>query len=186
MITPMEIYQREFKRKALNGLDPEDVEDFLFQVAEDMEALMKENAELKQNQGGGAPASRQEPQPAAVDDDRSAQALEQAQAEAARIKAKAEAEARGLLNRAKAQAEKISRQQGGEGAPAGAGDSSERIKKYQDMLVRHLSQVTLLLDEEGEVDESGELDPSTDLSSDSAPEGTGTTLLEPDANDARE
>ena len=184
MITPMEIYQREFKRKALNGLDPEDVEDFLFQVAEDMEALIKENAELKQNQGRGAPASRQEPQPAA--DDRSAQALEQAQAEAARIKAKAEAEARGLLNRARAEAEKISRQQGGEGAPASGGDSSERIKKYQDMLVRHLSQVTLLLDEEGQVDESGELDPSTDLSSDSAPEGTGTTLLEPDANDARE
>ena len=184
MITPMEIYQREFKRKALNGLDPEDVEDFLFQIAEDMEALMKENADLKESLAGGAPASRQEPQPAGGD--RSAQALEQAQGQAVRIKAKAEAEARALLNQARAEAKKISQRKGGESPETSGGDSSERIKKYQDMLVRHLSQVTLLLEEEGSVDESGELDPSTDLSPDSASERTGTTLLEPNAPDSRE
>lgn len=182
MITPMEIYQREFKRKALNGLDPEDVEDFLFQVAEDMEALMKENTELKQSLEGGAPASRQEPQPAAADS-RSAETLEQAQAEAATIKAKAEMEARTILNQARAEAKKISRQKGGESPQTSAGGVSEHEKKYLSMLARHLSEMTLLLEEAGLGDESGALDPSTDLSTDSASEGTGTTLLEPDKPD---
>ena len=183
MITPMEIYQREFKRKALNGLDPEDVEDFLFQVAEDMEALMKENADLKESLGGGAPASRQEPQPAG--DDRSAQALEQAQAQAARIKAKAEAEARALLNQARAEAKKISQRKGGE-SPETSGGFSEHEKKYLSMLARHLSEMTLLLEEAGLGDESVELDPSTDLPPDPDSERTGTTLLEPNAPDSRE
>ncbi len=184
MITPMEIYQREFKRKALNGLDPEDVEDFLFQVAEDMEALIKENTELKQRQGGGAPASRQEPPPAAGD--QSAEALEQAQAEAARIKAKAEREARTILNQARAEAKKISQQKGGESPQTSGGGVSEHEKKYLSMLARHLSEMTLLLEETDLDDASGGLDPSTDLSTDSAPEGTGTTLLEPGASDDRE
>ena len=46
-ITPLDIYQKEFKRKTLNGLDPDDVENFLFHVAEGVEQLLTENAELK-------------------------------------------------------------------------------------------------------------------------------------------
>jgi len=46
-LTPSEIYQREFKR-AFRGLDQEDVEDFLDQIAEDYEAITNENETMKQ------------------------------------------------------------------------------------------------------------------------------------------
>lgn len=45
-ITPLDIYKREFKR-AIRGVDPDDVEEFLGQVANDYEELLNENAELK-------------------------------------------------------------------------------------------------------------------------------------------
>lgn len=46
-ITPLDIYQQEFKR-VLRGLDPDEVEDFLERVADDYEELIKENATLKE------------------------------------------------------------------------------------------------------------------------------------------
>lgn len=46
-ITPLDIYQKEFK-KVLRGIDPDEVEDFLEQVADDYELLIKENARLKE------------------------------------------------------------------------------------------------------------------------------------------
>ncbi len=46
-ITPLDIYQQEFKR-ALRGVDPDEVEDFLERVADDYEQLIKENASLKE------------------------------------------------------------------------------------------------------------------------------------------
>ncbi len=46
-LTPTDIYQREFKR-AFRGLDQEDVEDFLDQVAEDYEELTNESSTYKQ------------------------------------------------------------------------------------------------------------------------------------------
>lgn len=46
-ITPLDIYQREFKR-VLRGFDPDEVEDFLEQVADDYEQMIKENAELRE------------------------------------------------------------------------------------------------------------------------------------------
>jgi cell division initiation protein len=45
-ITPLDIYQQEFK-KVLRGVDPDEVEDFLERVADDYEQVLKENAELK-------------------------------------------------------------------------------------------------------------------------------------------
>lgn len=45
-LTPTDIYQREFKR-AFRGLDQEDVEDFLDQVAEDYEELINESSTYK-------------------------------------------------------------------------------------------------------------------------------------------
>ena len=45
-ITPLDIYQQEFKR-VLRGFDPDEVEDFLERVAEDYEQLIKENASLE-------------------------------------------------------------------------------------------------------------------------------------------
>ncbi len=46
-ITPLDIYQQEFKR-VLRGVDPDEVEDFLERVADDYEVLIKENASLKE------------------------------------------------------------------------------------------------------------------------------------------
>jgi len=45
-ITPLDIYQQEFKR-VLRGLDPDEVEDFLERVADDYEQVLRENASLK-------------------------------------------------------------------------------------------------------------------------------------------
>ena len=45
-ITPLDIYQQEFKR-VLRGVDPDEVEDFLERVADDYEQLIKENTALK-------------------------------------------------------------------------------------------------------------------------------------------
>ncbi len=46
-ITPLEIYQQEFKR-VLRGVDSNEVEDFLERIADDYEQLIKESADLKE------------------------------------------------------------------------------------------------------------------------------------------
>jgi len=49
-ITPLDIQQQQFKGKMLGGLDPEDVDAFLQTVAGEMENLIRENNELKEQQ----------------------------------------------------------------------------------------------------------------------------------------
>jgi len=49
-ITPLDIQQQQFKGKMLGGLDPEDVDAFLQSVASEMEGLIRENNELKEQQ----------------------------------------------------------------------------------------------------------------------------------------
>jgi len=46
-ITPLDIQQQQFKGKLFGGLDPEDVDAFLQMVAQEMEALIRKNSELK-------------------------------------------------------------------------------------------------------------------------------------------
>ena len=46
-ITPLDIYQQEFKR-VLRGFDPDEVEDFLERVADDYEQVIKDNSVLKE------------------------------------------------------------------------------------------------------------------------------------------
>ena len=46
-ITPMDIQEKEFER-AFRGYDIEDVDDFLDQVAKDLEGMIRENSELKE------------------------------------------------------------------------------------------------------------------------------------------
>ena len=46
-ITPLDIYQQEFRR-VLRGVDPDEVEDFLERVADDYEQLTRENTALKE------------------------------------------------------------------------------------------------------------------------------------------
>ncbi|HEY5974283.1 MAG TPA: DivIVA domain-containing protein [Geobacteraceae bacterium] len=47
-VTPLDIQQQQFKGKMFGGLDPEDVDSFLQLVSQEMEALLRENAELKE------------------------------------------------------------------------------------------------------------------------------------------
>ena len=47
-ISPLDIQQQQFKGKMLGGLDPSDVDAFLQMVAAEMESLIRENTELKE------------------------------------------------------------------------------------------------------------------------------------------
>jgi cell division initiation protein len=47
-ISPLDIQQQQFKGKMLGGLDPDDVDAFLQTVAAEMENLIRENNELKE------------------------------------------------------------------------------------------------------------------------------------------
>ncbi len=49
-ISPIDIQQQQFKGKMLGGLDPDDVDAFLQTVASEMENLVRENNELKEQQ----------------------------------------------------------------------------------------------------------------------------------------
>jgi len=49
-ITPLDIQQQQFKGKMFGGLDPDDVDAFLQSVASEMESLIRENNELKEQQ----------------------------------------------------------------------------------------------------------------------------------------
>ncbi len=47
-ITPLDIQQQQFKGKMFGGLDAEDVDAFLQAIAGEMEGLLRENTELKE------------------------------------------------------------------------------------------------------------------------------------------
>ena len=47
-ITPLDIQQQQFKTKLFGGLDPEDVDAFLQTVSQEMEDLIRENSEIKE------------------------------------------------------------------------------------------------------------------------------------------
>lgn len=47
-ISPIDIQQQQFKGKMFGGLDPEDVDSFLQMLASEMEDLIRENTELKE------------------------------------------------------------------------------------------------------------------------------------------
>lgn len=47
-ITPLDIQQQQFKGKMLGGLDPNDVDAFLQIVSQEMESLIRENTDLKE------------------------------------------------------------------------------------------------------------------------------------------
>src|SRR6185369_1173153 len=49
-ISPLDIQQQQFKVKTFRGLDPDDVVAFLQSVAGDMEGLIRENVQLKEQQ----------------------------------------------------------------------------------------------------------------------------------------
>ena len=48
MITPLEIENKKFSKKTLNGYDPEEVDEFLDDLTKDYETLYKQVAENKE------------------------------------------------------------------------------------------------------------------------------------------
>lgn len=49
-ISPLDIQQQQFRVKTFRGLDPDDVDAFLQSVAGEMESLIRENSEIKEQQ----------------------------------------------------------------------------------------------------------------------------------------
>jgi cell division initiation protein len=49
-ISPLDIQQQQFKVKTFRGLDPEDVDAFLQSVAAEMEGLIRENDQMREQQ----------------------------------------------------------------------------------------------------------------------------------------
>lgn len=49
-ITPLDIQQQQFKGKVFGGLDPEEVDTFLQLVSREMEDLVRENAQLREQE----------------------------------------------------------------------------------------------------------------------------------------
>lgn len=49
-ISPIDIQQQQFKVKTFRGLDPDDVDAFLQTVAGEMEGLIRENSQMKEQQ----------------------------------------------------------------------------------------------------------------------------------------
>lgn len=49
-ISPLDIQQQQFKVKTFRGLDPDDVDAFLQTVAGEMESLIRENSQMKEQQ----------------------------------------------------------------------------------------------------------------------------------------
>ncbi len=155
-LTPLMIYQREFRRKAINGLDPEDVETFLFQVAEGVEALLSENDEL-QRRLGRPPESAEDDAPASSGGEiratraASARELEQARGEAARVRDGADEEAQRIVAEARQQAEELMTlaRRRAEARAQGSGADPETARalarEYQSLLVQHLSRVTTFI-----------------------------------------
>ena len=47
-ITPLDIQQQQFKGKLFRGLDPDEVDAFLQTISQEMEDLIRENSELKE------------------------------------------------------------------------------------------------------------------------------------------
>lgn len=57
-LTPLDIRQQQFTVKMFRGFDPQEVDAFLEDVAEDYEAVLKENALLKEQLAGYEERSR--------------------------------------------------------------------------------------------------------------------------------
>lgn len=125
-LTPLDILRREFRRKMFYGLDPEDVEQFLCEVAESLEALLAENAQLRRR-GGEASSS-----------DEAAELL-RAREEARVLLETARQEAQQILFKARAEAEKIRQD---------AQENSLRahLREYHLLLEEHLRRVQRFLE----------------------------------------
>ncbi len=102
-ISPLDIQQQQFKGKMFGGLDSDDVDSFLQQVAEQVEELVRENTDLKeQNRRMTAEADELKQREADL-----RQTMLAAQRVMEEMKANADKEARLVISEAEMKAEKI-------------------------------------------------------------------------------
>jgi len=123
-LTPLDILQREFRRKAINGLDPDDVGSFLDQIAEGVAALLEENERLRRRDGVIGTVASTEPE-------RTRDAGTEIQ--------RARYEARAIVNAARSEAERLrtaSRLQPSEPSPV-----PRLTAEYETLLREHLARV---------------------------------------------
>ena len=111
-ITPLDIYQQEFKR-VLRGFDPDEVEDFLERIADDYEQLIKENTTLKEHiesleaqLATGGKAGQTEASETIVSEDAS-DIIREAKKEAESVIREARREADSIIAKAKDEAREI-------------------------------------------------------------------------------
>ena len=111
-ITPLDIYQQEFKR-VLRGIDPDEVEDFLERVADDYEQLIRENTASKERIESlesqlAADGKTDQPHPSekAVRED-AGNIIREARKEADTLVREAGREADNIIRKAKDEAEKL-------------------------------------------------------------------------------
>lgn len=109
-ITPLDIYKREFKR-VFRGIDPDEIEAFLEQIADDYEEIIKENAQLKQRMqafesGEDGELYDQESVDAIIQDaeEKAGKILEYAKSEADKIREEARQEADKIIQKAEEEA----------------------------------------------------------------------------------
>lgn len=102
MLTPLEINSREF-RQVWRGYNPQEVDQFLSQVAKDFEALQKQNAVLSEE----IAELKKRLQKYNDLQEGIAETLQLARETAAELKQDAEQQAEAVLSRARAEAERI-------------------------------------------------------------------------------
>ena len=111
-ITPLDIYQQEFKR-VIRGIDPDEVEDFLERVADDYEQIIKENVTLKERiefleaqLATGGKIEQPQASEAAIREDAS-NTIREARKEADNLLREASREADNIIRKAKDEADKL-------------------------------------------------------------------------------
>lgn len=136
-ITPLDIQQQQFKGKMFGGLDPEDVDAFLQTVSTEMENLVRENNELKEQQ---AIHSRQ-----LVEMGEQEKALRETMLAAQRIseemKANAQKEASLIISEAELKAERIVSQ-----SERSLGDLKAQIEDIRRQKIQFEMSLKALLD----------------------------------------
>lgn len=149
-ITPLDIYQQEFKR-VLRGFDPDEVEDFLERIADDYEKLVRENASLKEQ------IESLEAQLAI--DGKTGQADESGMAarqEAGNLIREAKKKAESIISEARKEADSIVRKatdEAHEGSPKQQESPDESISRNEDLLLKEASAKAAELMEKAKMEE---------------------------------
>lgn len=102
-ITPIDIQQQQFKGKMFGGIDPNDVDAFLQSVAGEMESLVRDNHELREQQA----RHNRETQDMAEKERELRETLLAAQRIIEEMKANAQKEAALIISEAELKAERI-------------------------------------------------------------------------------